>query len=213
MEIKQFVQVSCIALGIISTSTAQAELHARLSGEAYYDDVLDVTWSKNPNPTRDGLTISVAETYLVGFEISGINGWRLPNMDVNNDGIVVDCAIASEEECRDNELGYMYYHNCVSASREFAFCRSSNTFRLPHWSSTRDPSLGAPILSVIFSFSDGSNSGTLGGARNLTWPMQDGDVDAAIGLIISPPVRHLRNFPELRSGLYTQRARPYNHLC
>lgn len=32
-------------------------------------------------------------------------------MDVNGDGIIIDCSIVTEAECRDNEYGYMFYYN------------------------------------------------------------------------------------------------------
>lgn len=37
-------------------------------------------------------------------------------MDVNGDMGVVDCRDVSEVACRDNELGYMFYHNLGGTS-------------------------------------------------------------------------------------------------
>lgn len=55
------------------------------------------------------------------FVYGGFNDWRLPNMDVNVDGIVVDCQIVTEVECRDNEYGYLYQYNGVSAASPGVF--------------------------------------------------------------------------------------------
>jgi hypothetical protein len=45
----------------------------------------------------------------------GFDDWRLPNMDVNGDGIVVDCDTASEQACRDNEYGYLHKYDGITA--------------------------------------------------------------------------------------------------
>ena len=77
-----------------------------------YDDVLKITWAQ-PDNARNW---DAANTWASGLTLGGVSGWRLPYISVAEGagpftGTPVDCSTASESACRDNELGYMYYHN------------------------------------------------------------------------------------------------------
>ena len=70
---------------ILSTNT-NAALIERLGGQAYYDDVLDITWIADGNFLRNGPngysgginTWSNVNNWVNNLEVSGITGWRLP---------------------------------------------------------------------------------------------------------------------------------------
>jgi hypothetical protein len=89
--------------------------HAALvdnGGGLIYDTVLDITWSQ-PDTTRSW---DDAKTWAAGLTLGGVSGWRLPYISVAASagpftGTPVDCNTATELACRDNEFGYMFYHN------------------------------------------------------------------------------------------------------
>ena len=94
-----------VALSLLAV-TANAALISRLSGQAYYDTVLDITWLADANlagsntfgvsgigntPSDLGyMDWNTAQSWIAamnGASYLGINTWRLPNMiDINNDG-------------------------------------------------------------------------------------------------------------------------------
>lgn len=100
---------------------ATAELAGRLPSnpdgtdyQAWYDDELDLTfvvdgaWLSVLGASGDGEVDWPTLVNRLGFlMIDGLAGWRLPALDVNGDGVVVDCATASDV-CTDNELQHFY---------------------------------------------------------------------------------------------------------
>ena len=69
---------------------------------AYYDDQLDITWTADANINSFD-TSSNQVAWAAGFTIDGIGGWRLPNMDINGDGTIVQCSSGTQAACKDNE--------------------------------------------------------------------------------------------------------------
>jgi hypothetical protein len=113
----------CAVLFSLITVSANATLHGRLpltpggnDYQAAYDDVLNITWVTNAS-------LSGAKTWdnLVGWasnlDYLGFDDWRLASLSVSaglptgTTSSLVNCIIATELDCRDNELGYMFYHN------------------------------------------------------------------------------------------------------
>ena len=113
--------------------------HAELvdnGGGLIYDTVLDITWAQ-PRSTRIA-TWEAAKTWAAGLTLGGVSGWRLPyisvvagsgplpgnphptacEIDWNELYCPVYCNTATELACRDNELGYMYYHNLSGTRRQ-----------------------------------------------------------------------------------------------
>jgi len=93
------------ALSLLATS-ANAALLSRLGGQAYYDDVLDITWTADANlaatqtfgvagissvPATVGqMSWDTAQAWVAAMNSAGYLGvstWRLPHMvDIDNDG-------------------------------------------------------------------------------------------------------------------------------
>ena len=102
---------------LLLANPAQATLIDVGSG-LVYDDVLDVTWLTDANyvaTTHYNLSIdgrlswSQAVAWADQLDYAGFADWRLPNMDVNGDGIVTACAPGAD--CLDNEYGHMFFQN------------------------------------------------------------------------------------------------------
>lgn len=90
-------------------------------GGMVYDDVLNITWAPaNLWGQRGNWDMAVAWADQLVYE--GFDDWRLASMSVSGGiptgsaGAAVDCSSATEEACRDNELGYMYFYNLTPAA-------------------------------------------------------------------------------------------------
>jgi hypothetical protein len=154
--------------------SAQAALIDR-GGGFIYDDVLDITWTQTANingPDSWLNQVAWADGLSIYDSVRDVtwDDWRLPSMDVNGDGMVVDCAIVAEAECRDNEYGYLGWQNGISFSAPGPFTIDASG---AYWSST-DADGGVWFFDMRF-FVQGQ-----GGIRPSTtayaWAVMDGDV-------------------------------------
>ena len=126
---------------------AQATLIDRGNG-LIYDDVLDITWLQDAN-FGGRFDHPHALDFAANLVFQGFDDWRLPSMDVNGDDTVVDCYLASELACRDNELGYMYHQNLGGTGNNLSGNQGLfQDIQLAHWSST----LFAPDPFNVFAF-------------------------------------------------------------
>ena len=78
-------------LAMVTTTAANAALISRLDGQAYYDDILDITWLTNAN-------LSDTNT----FGVSGINGGMMDFATANNWIAALNA---------DNGTGYLGFNN------------------------------------------------------------------------------------------------------
>jgi hypothetical protein len=121
-------QISGMVVTILMLAVAVpawAGFHGRLpatSGgtdfQAFYDDQLDVTWYKYGNWAKyQGLSSDGRASWLdvtaalAAFEVNGVKGWRLPNVDRNGDGTYVNCwGVTPRDICKDSELGHLFWY-------------------------------------------------------------------------------------------------------
>ena len=107
---------SAVVLVLSTTTAASAALHSRLGGAAAYDDVLDITWVTDADLSGQK-TWANQVAWADGLTYLGFTDWRLASISVaaglptGTTTTPVGCSLASESACRDNELGYMFYHN------------------------------------------------------------------------------------------------------
>ncbi len=98
-------------------SSANAVLVSRLSGQAYYDDVLNITWLADANLAGSNtfgvsgigstpgdlgyMNWNTAQSWITamnGVSYLGRSDWRLPKMiDINNDGCLNDIAFSGTD--------------------------------------------------------------------------------------------------------------------
>ncbi len=107
----------CAVLFTFVTVSVSAAFLPRLGGLAYYDDQLGITWTTdaNINPFHYWQNhVDMAAALTLG----GVTGWRLPNLDVNNDGLIVSCGLVATTQaaCKDNEFGH-FQHYGAGATR------------------------------------------------------------------------------------------------
>jgi hypothetical protein len=164
---------------------AEAALISRLGGAAAYDDVLDITWTTSANINGpDSWADQVA--WADGFSLGGFDDWRLASVDVNGDSTVVNCNGASELDCRDNELGYMFYQNMggsfgsdLTGNQTVGTGLDAVTLtnvQSIYWSGTEfAPS---PSRARRFFFNFGYPSVDFKSVNNYAWAVRSGDVAA-----------------------------------
>ena len=159
-----------------------------------YDTALNITWSQLepliwenlPEPLRSW---DDAHTWASGLTLGGVSGWRLPYISVAQGagpftGLPVDCNTATELDCRDNEMGYMFYRNLggtfgqpITDSGDPDLALFPNLLPIytsgPYWSGTEFDSLRG----WLFNFDVGASSVALKN-NAFTWAVHAGDVSA-----------------------------------
>jgi hypothetical protein len=162
--------------------------HAALvdnGGGLIYDDALDITWSQ-PDALR---TWNNANTWAAGLTLGGVSGWRLPYISVAagagpTTSSPINCSTATEPDCRDNELGYMFYQN-LSGTLGFSILTSGDPdlalfpslVSHGYWSGTEFDFFGA----WLFDFSGGGQGDVSKDPRvgsNYSWAVHVGNVGA-----------------------------------
>ena len=112
-----FATVFCLSMVV----PAEATLMSRLGGQAAWDDELDITWLTDADLSGVG-TWQDQLDWVAGLNTAtylGFDDWRLASMSVSaglptgTKASVVNCSSATttEAQCKDNELGYMFYYN------------------------------------------------------------------------------------------------------
>ncbi len=169
---------------------ANAALQSRMSGQAYYDDVLNITWLADANladtttfgvlgiNANGSMTWAQANEWITAMNTAaylGTSDWRLSSADVNRDGNTflgpVDCSTATEPDCRDYEMGYMYWQNLIRAVSPGPF---SNLQPDGYWSGSEQP----PFIDSVstFSFASGENIVRFKVSENYSWAVRSGDI-------------------------------------
>lgn len=174
------ILMMCLLVGL--SGAANATLIDRGNG-LIYDDVLDVTWLQDAG-MGGNLNWADANTWADTLVFEGYDDWRLPSMDLDLDGTIADCGgqggpAATEMECRDNELGYMFYYSLMGSLGDDLTGNQVliENLQSGHWSGTEF----APNLSLAwdFFFVNGVQNGVFQGANSAAWAVRPGDVLAA----------------------------------
>ncbi len=171
------------ALGACVLSMTSLLSHAALvdnGGGLIYDNVLDITWAQ-PDALR---TFNQANTWAAGLTLGGATDWRLPYISVAAGvgpftGSPVNCNTASELDCRDNELGYMFYQNLSGTSGQSILTSGDPDLALfqtlqstIYWSGTELSS----NVAWRFGFNDGGQGVTDQGLFFNSWAVHAGNV-------------------------------------
>jgi hypothetical protein len=140
----------------------------------YYDPNLDITWSASAN-LNGRMDIDSVLAWIDDLTIGSVNDWRLPTVDSNGDGIVVTCMGGGVSGCDDNEVGFLFWEEGITASSPGPFSNVENFY----WAEPETQFDGA----WYFNFG-GSSAGAQGideeGGRSYVWAVHDGDVSTAV---------------------------------
>jgi hypothetical protein len=182
---------ACI-FSLLFTTTADAELHSRLGGAAAYDDALNITWltdaalsgSNSWTNQLDWVAALNSANYL------GFSDWRLASMSVaaglptGTATSVVDCSTIWKPLCRDNELGYMFFHNLGgSVSQDLTGNQTVGNVTLTniqrvYWSATESGITNAFMIHFDSGFGVWSPKNGLRHA----WAVRAGDIGTALDI-------------------------------
>jgi hypothetical protein len=174
--------IAALLVSAFSVS-ANAALVSVLGGTAIYDSDQNLSWLSNANAgagssfddgsnTVDGRMSWVnANNWAASLSINGYDNWRLPDMDADNDGVLVDCSAASAALCLDNEYGYHFHFNGIDAtnSGDFSAVQTNN-----YWSNTAASAAEAWLFD--FTFNDGSQIATSKNLNASAWAVHEGNV-------------------------------------
>jgi hypothetical protein len=188
MKNLHFLSVLNIITLLIFWTSAPAALIDNGSG-LIYDTVLNITWAQpESQPALSSRTWEDANVWASDLTLGGVSGWRLPYISVAAGAgpldQPVDCSISTETECRDNELGYMYYYNLGGTESQapvnsgdpnlalFPTLSASNDF---YWTGTEIDSSSA----WYFIFISGEQSFTIKDyVFYLSWAVHEGNISA-----------------------------------
>jgi hypothetical protein len=192
---------------LASTAIANAALVSRLSGQAYYDDSLDITWVADANLAQtsgydtDGwLTWDDANAYVASLNSGsylGVSSWRLPNwIDTSTPGCNFtydgsDCGYNSDTAT--GELASLYYDTLGNLSNHDA----SGTLLTDGWGPLNTGPFAniqhddywyaqeAPDYPLTLAMHFGFDEGSQGFApktdeTNYVWVVTDGDIGASV---------------------------------
>ena len=156
-------------------STAQADLVARLGGQAVYDTDRNITWLANAN-ANGPMTWDQANTWAANLNVDGITGWRLPTA-LNADG----SGPCEGVNCTGSELGHLFYNELGGMANHSILTTHNANFNLfsniqgwVYWSGTEyGPNLAWAFLTVL-----GRQGYCNKGYCDSGWAVHDGDVPA-----------------------------------
>jgi hypothetical protein len=156
-----------IAVLLISTTGAYAELHDR-GGGLIYDDVLNVTWLQNANLAGTAMSWSEAIAWVADLEYGGYNDWRLQDSPATAQGFI-----------NEGEMGYLYYTELGNPAGGLR-TNSGPFINIPppstavYWLSAEPLHSGS---AWSFSFDSGFQNAESDANPHFAWAVRDGDVE------------------------------------
>ncbi len=175
-------KITFIAFVSVLSTSVQSALLERLDGLAFYDDETNLTWMADANSAVDSaydtsypgtglLDWYDADAWVRSININGIGNWRLPNIDANGDGVIVDCFGGGVIGCEDNEIGFLYWEEGIRDTAPNPFSNVQSGYYWSETEFTRDPSIGwsFDFLFGVYGILDKDNDAHV-------WAVYDGDV-------------------------------------
>src|SRR6266513_4641735 len=178
--------LALLVAGMGVVGNASATLMDR-GPDMVYDNVLNITWTRNANlPGSSNLEWTQANAFAANLVFGGFDDWRPPFASVAAGAgpalAVVDCATATELQCRDNEMGYMYYYDLggrlgqnKTGNQTAVGGQMLTGIQPTYWSGTEVNS----NLAWGFRFSDGNRFDFVKNDLSSAWAVRPGDVAAA----------------------------------
>jgi hypothetical protein len=149
-----------------------------------------------------------ANDWVAGLTLGGVSGWRLPYISVIDTDNPVDCSVANDFDCRDNELGYMFYKNFGATAGDDVLESGDpevldlfvSVVPAIYWSgNVTDP---GPVggNAWAFDFSNGANDGINPlEEAHYVWAVHEGDVGCLTGVCLDPDL----DFPVIAETSYS----------
>lgn len=184
--------MALMAAGMGLAGSASATLLDRGTAMVY-DDVLNITWTRQAG---DGAVRNWADSvaWANNLVFADFDDWRLPwasaIAQAGPTPSVVECQTATELACRDNEMGYMFFHNLGGAKFDsktgtqtaaggqvLTGIRGSAVPLRSYWSGT-EFEINNDVSAWAFNFSDSFQDFLVKESFYYAWAVHPGDVAA-----------------------------------
>lgn len=185
----KFWKLAAVTSLVLSTS-ANAALHSRLGGLAYYDDDANLTWLTDANAAKtsgddvDGfMTQRGAMDWAAGLIVSGVGGWRIsdtvqPDESCSGQTDLYTYPSSYGFDCTGSELGNMFY--IVLGNTSTTYLTNTGPFiNIQHgyWTSTLDANDYWGEEAWYFNMFTGGQYTQPKEVFSNAWAVQSGDVD------------------------------------
>ena len=166
-------KLATAATVIMASTNANAALIERLGGQAYYDDVADLTWLADANAAGAAMNWADANTWAASLTVDGVDGWRLADTDP---------ALLGYNQT-GSEMGNLFYNvlggsagSSITTTHNSNYDLFSNVQSGYYWSATEY----APSTDRAWNFTMGTGVQTNGikSSNRYAWAVQSGDVSA-----------------------------------
>lgn len=194
--------LSGVLLLVVACSSANAALLSRLSGQAYYDTVLDITWLADANlaatnpftlPALGGgaMTLTKANEWIAAMNTAaylGKSDWRLPttlqpdpSCGTQSDPGFPYPLQGSGTGCIGSEMGHLFNVYGITSSAPSPFANVQSIY----WSGTPYVTNVVGVAGWSFNFVTGSQDLASEGnffnpVGNYAWAVRSGDIEAAV---------------------------------
>ena len=176
----KILKITFIVFVLVFSTSSKSALLERLGGLAFYDDETNLTWMADANGAVDSdydisypgtglLNWYDADAWVRSININGINNWRLPNIDANGDGVIVDCFGGGVIGCDDNEISFLYWEGGITDTTPGPFSNVQSGFYWYETEYTRNPSIGWSFFVGTYGILDKNDLAHV-------WAVYDGDV-------------------------------------
>ena len=162
---------------------------------AYYDPNLDITWAADAD-INGFMNWFDANIWVADLILGGVSGWRLPNVDLNDDGIVENCItqigpgfndlVLDGANCKgDSEMAFLYWEQGITYVTPGPF---NNVAPWHYWSSTESRTVSNRAWIMHFGtradavFNVGNHIRRRKNSREHAWPVRSGDVPMVVSL-------------------------------
>ncbi len=166
-----------LAIALVSISlSANASFVQIFGGQAYYDTQLDITWTTDANINGEQ-TWNDQDAWAASLTINGVSGWRLPNLDINDDNAIINCGTSTQAACMDNEFGHLFHYGAGTTLGSGVTDISPGPFskvqNAAYWSGTVFAVL--PNRAWVFRMGLGSQGVDEKGELRFAWAVHDGN--------------------------------------
>ncbi len=200
----KFWKLASVATVLVLSTNVNAALIERLGGQAYYDDVADLTWLADANYAyTSGYVDTISTFYADGkmkwadanewaaqLTVGGVDGWRLPDTLQPDESCSIQSGASAGFNCTGSEMGNLFY-NVLGGSAQVGLTINHNTnyelftnIQYYYWSATEENAGPAYDADAAWFFD--ILSGSYVGSQYLSaksnhfsaWAVQSGDVSA-----------------------------------
>lgn len=175
----------CAVVFIFISMPSHAALISVLGGQAYYDDVADLTWLANANAAGTAMTWETADIWAAGLDIDGVTGWRLPDTLQSGSSCGRQSGGVSDGyNCTGREMANLFYNvlggetgQSITMTHNSNYDLFSNIQSSIYWSGLEYARNTGNARNFLFV--NGFRTSDVKNGKHYAWAVHSGDVGAA----------------------------------